>query len=80
MKQLLGFPHIPLPRQPRCSPYLQIALGQPTAGLDQLDNIYPLLPKHDGEANARNHPGPEGIHLVGSRELERTGTVWVREE
>jgi hypothetical protein len=71
--------HLP-PRQPRCPSHLNISLCKPAARLDQLHYINPLLAEHDGEADARDDPGPERVHFVGSHELERTGAVGVGEK
>jgi hypothetical protein len=74
------FLHAPLSRQPRRSPRFQISFRKPAARFNQLDDIYPLFAEHDWKANACDYPGPERIHLVRSRELERTSTVWVGEK
>jgi hypothetical protein len=62
------------------SPKFQVSLGQPSARLDQLDNVDDLLEGHDGEADTSNHPRPKAIHLIGSRQLERTRAVRIRED
>lgn len=73
---------VPLPpaREACGPPCLDVALGQPLARLDQLDDVDDLLAGHDGEADAGQDPGPEGIHLVGAGHLERGGTVRVRKD
>lgn len=71
--------HLP-PRQPHRLPHRNIPLRQPPRRLHQLHHINHLLAEHDGEADARDDPRPEGVHLVGARELQRAGRVGVREQ
>lgn len=66
--------------QDRIPPQFNIALGQPFARLDELDNVQNILDKHDGSTDARQDPRPGRIHLVGSGHLQRRGTVGVGEQ
>lgn len=71
---------LPLARQALGPAGADVALGQPAAGLDELDDVDDLLEGHDGEADAGEDPGPEAVHLVGARELERARAVGVGED
>lgn len=71
---------LPLPREPLGPPGLHVALGEPAASLDELDDVDALLDGHDGEADARGDPRPEAVHLVGAGQLEGACAVRVGEE
>lgn len=71
---------LPLARQPHRPPRLQVPLGEPLARLDQLHDVDDLLERHDGEADAREDPGPEAVHLVDASELEGARAVRVRKD
>lgn len=60
--------------------HLEVALGEPAAGLDKLDDVDGLLDGHDWEADASDDPGHERVHLVGAGHLEGGGAVGVGEE
>ena len=77
-RTLAGF--LLLPRQAGSPPSLHVTLGEPPAGLDELDDVQDLLDGHDGETNARDDPRPERVHLVGAGHFEGSGAVGVREE
>jgi hypothetical protein len=70
----------PLVRESGSSPGLDISLGQPLAGIDQLKDVEKLLVGHDRSAHASNGPRHKRVHLVGPRQLQRTGTVRVQQE
>ena len=59
---------------------LHVALGQPSAGFDELHDVDQLFRRHHGKANPRDDPGPEAVHLVGPGKLEGAGAVWVGED
>jgi hypothetical protein len=52
---------------------LPVTLCQPSARLDQLHNIHPLLERHDGQADNANHPWNSAIHFVGASHFHRSG-------
>lgn len=57
-----------------------ITFSKPLARLDNLYDIDKLFEEHDREADARDDPRPEAVHLVGACELERGRAVRVGEE
>lgn len=59
---------------------LNVNLGEPAAGLDELNDIDDVLGKHDGETEAGEDPGDGRVHLVGAGELEGGGAEGVGEE
>lgn len=66
-------PLLPPPSKPRLLPLPPIPLRQPLTRLHQLNNINPLLERHDGEARDREDPGDGTVHLVRARHLHRRG-------
>lgn len=72
---LLALSPAAAPTQPLRPPTLSIPLRKPLARLHQLHDVEYLLARHDGEADTRDDPGPEGVHLVGARELHRPGAA-----
>ncbi len=66
--------------EPLRPPGLNITLGQPPAGLNELDHVDDLLQRHDRETDTGDDPWPEAVHLVGSCELEGASTVRVGED
>ena len=67
-------------RQAQFIPIPTIPLGQPLAGLDQLDDIDPLLEQHDGSAGDGEHPWDSGAHFVGSGHFHGRGAERAGEE
>lgn len=57
-----------------------IALSEPLAGLDDLDNVDPLLEQHDGQGDKGEGPRNGTIHLVCSSHLHGTGGPGAGEE
>lgn len=80
MSTSLSLLSLRLPRQTVRLPHRNVALGQPPARLDDLDDVDELLEEHDGETDASNDPRPEAVHLVGARQLERRGAVGARKD
>lgn len=68
------------PRQPLRLTHSDVALSQPLARLDDLNNIDELLEEHDGEAAAGQHPRPEAVHLVSAGQLKGGSAVGAGKE
>jgi hypothetical protein len=77
---LLSLPRLRLAREPGCASCLAVALGQPLAGVDQLEDVEDLLKGHDWEAHAGDNPRYGRVHLVRARQLQSSGAVWVQED
>lgn len=70
-----------LPRgDERLLPGRDITFTEPLAGLDELDDIDDLLPRHDGGTDTGDDPGHGAVHLVGAGHLQRTCAPRVGEQ
>jgi hypothetical protein len=45
-------------------PLFAIALGEPLARFDELDDVDPLLAEHDGEGDDGEDPGDGRVHFI----------------
>lgn len=73
-------PLIRLLRQALPPPLRNVALSEPLARLDQLDDVDDLLAGHDREGHGGENPRDSAVHLVGAGHLHGAGGPRAGEE